>query len=137
MRQLNSALVGLVLALSWASTAAADGFGYPWWGWGGPVRYFPSDRQIPYFAEHPPVYYSYPVPRTYGWSPYAYPPTVMTPELPMPPLEYLNPYVDPQSQSQEVNPSKTAKASVRAKGPLWVYNPFVDGTERLAERTAK
>ncbi len=35
---------------------------------------------VPYFALHPPVYYSYPVPRTYGYSPFAYPPGVMTPE---------------------------------------------------------
>src|ERR1700742_789907 len=38
-------------------------------------------NNVPYYALHPPVYYSYPVPRTYGYSPFAYPPSVMTPDV--------------------------------------------------------
>ncbi|MFH1918860.1 MAG: hypothetical protein ABIP48_03090 [Planctomycetota bacterium] len=37
------------------------------------------DRGIPYFAAHPPVYYSHIVPRPYGYSPYAYLPGIVTP----------------------------------------------------------
>jgi hypothetical protein len=67
--------------------AAANGLvgqewgGYPyapaWCGYGYPGAY--SAQSIPYFALHPPVYYSYRVPRTYGYSPFAYPPGVLTP----------------------------------------------------------
>lgn len=48
----------------------------------GPVvtvyPYFPTYTvdQIPYFAQNPPVYYSYPVKRPYGLSPYPFPGTV-------------------------------------------------------------
>ena len=59
------------------------------------------DYNVPYFAAHPPVYYSYPVPRTYGYSPFAYPPYVMTPEVVMEAqrrCEIINPYV-PSSQA--------------------------------------
>ena len=51
-------------------------------------------RVIPYFAEHPPVYYSYPVPRPYGFSPYALPAGVMPAELQVSPKpqEIINPY---------------------------------------------
>ncbi|MDZ4819623.1 MAG: hypothetical protein SGJ20_11680 [Planctomycetota bacterium] len=51
------------------------GYGYGY-GAGLYTRY-----SIPYFALHPPVYYSLPVPRTYGYSPWAYPPGVMTPDV--------------------------------------------------------
>ncbi len=63
--------------------------------------YWPSPRwsvyvrdHIPYFAKHPPVYYSYPVARTYGYSPYAYPPGVRTPEPDPPqPLIIRSPFI--------------------------------------------
>jgi hypothetical protein len=58
------------------------GFPYPTWGgyWDSP---YATDRipTPPYFAIHPPVYYSYPFPRTYGYSPYAYPGTIETPQI--------------------------------------------------------
>lgn len=37
-------------------------------------------RNIPYFALHPPVYYSRPVPRTYGYSPFALFPGMIPPQ---------------------------------------------------------
>src|SRR5262245_27891802 len=37
-------------------------------------------KNVPFYALHPPVYYSYPVPRTYGYSPFAYGPWTMTPD---------------------------------------------------------
>src|SRR3970040_1649331 len=54
--------------------------------------------EVPPFAASPPVYYSYPVPRTYGYSPFAYPPHVMTPEIEGKPtaVEIVNPYVPQQ-----------------------------------------
>jgi hypothetical protein len=79
---------------------------------------------------HPPVYYSYPVPRPYGYSPYAYPPGVMTPEILgelTGPQEIINPHVPP---AEKTNPTssktdKTARAT-RASIPQVMINPYVE-----------
>jgi hypothetical protein len=82
-----------------------------WW----PGLYWQEDP--PYFALYPPVYYSHPIPRPYGFSPYAYPPGTMTPEvIRVQPLMVPNPFV-PQLAAVE-RPSKTT-------GPLRIRNPFV------------
>lgn len=39
-----------------------------------------STQPPPYYALFPPVYYSFPVARPYGYSPFAYPPGFVTPE---------------------------------------------------------
>ena len=78
----------------------------------------------PYFALHPPVYYSYPVPRTYGYSPFAYPGIVMTPEVVQrpEPEEITNPYVKPSSKAAEV---KTKDRVARSQPvPQMVINPY-------------
>ena len=93
------------------------------WGWGG---HFDSWATLyrqgripipPYFSLHPPVYYSQPVPRTYGYSPHAYPGWVPTPEIVAPqPATIINPHVAPQvdESSSSVSPP-----------PKVTYNPFV------------
>ena len=67
-------------AVGTSSARADDGFGgyaghqFPWFGYGnnGPAAYSLGNIPAPpYFALHPPVYYSHPVPRTYGRSPFA------------------------------------------------------------------
>jgi hypothetical protein len=62
------------------SAQAFDGIGgyyaFPWFGYGnnGPAAYSLGNIPAPpYFALHPPVYYSHPVPRPYGHSPFACP----------------------------------------------------------------
>ena len=67
-------------------------------------------NNVPYFALHPPVYYSYPVPRTYGYSPFAYPPYVMTPEIVMrsAAAEIINPHVPSTKQKADQSRSRTA-----------------------------
>lgn len=87
-----------------------------------------SDYRVPYFAAHPPVYYSHPVPRPYGYSPFSYPPHVLTPEVcePAAPLTINNPYV-PSSESP-ASESKTDDETVSvpaANAPLMVVNPYV------------
>jgi len=121
---MKSRLVMLILSLlclgSTGLVRAADCCGTPWQAWN---PYELSERRIPYFAEHPPVYYSYPVPRTYGYSPYAYPGTVMTPTLKVAspePLEIPNPHVEPKAEEA---PGPTAAA--RRPEPLIVVNPYV------------
>jgi hypothetical protein len=94
-------------------------------------------KNVPYFALHPPVYYSYPVPRTYGYSPFAYPPGVMTPDLAaVEPLEIINPHVPsaPATNGEAAaKPLDTSAAVSRQPQPLLVINPFVGEAKTLAQ----
>jgi len=78
-----------------------------------------TNYRIPYYALFPPVYYSYPVARPYGYSPFAYPPGTVTPDVPpvaAGPVEYRNPHV-PRSSSATLDKS--------ASMPRMYTNPFV------------
>lgn len=83
--------------------------GFPGPGW---IGYYGSPYSLgqipvpPYFAIHPPVYYSYPVARSYGYSPYAYPGWMETPPVVMPEV-IENPHVD-QPEAQETKVLRTA-----------------------------
>jgi hypothetical protein len=102
------------------SASAQDPYcsgGFPW------NNYFSSPYAAsriptpPYFAIHPPVYYSAPIPRTYGYSPYAYPGTVRTPDLESPKTAMIvNPYATKNASDKK--PLKTASKS------RMVLNPF-------------
>jgi len=68
-----------VAAVATAFTTAAtagDGLhgGLPWFGYGYSGSLYGLGRVPvpPYFALHPPVYYSQPIPRPYGHSPFAW-----------------------------------------------------------------
>jgi hypothetical protein len=118
--------VGRIAILSGCLLAAAVMFEAPQAkaqciGWGLPYAQLYDVDYIPYFAKHPPVYYSRPVARTYGYSPWAYPPTVMTPELMV-----VNPYV-PQSTRTG------ARADQVSKGPKTIVNPFVESKVALVQ----
>jgi hypothetical protein len=84
-------------------------------------------NNVPYFALHPPVYYSYPVPRTYGYSPFAYPPGVMTPDVLMDPepLEIINPHVPSTKTDGPAKEAETTAAVRQQPQPLVVLNPYV------------
>ncbi len=110
---------------------AAGGFGGGLGGWGGiglfnqsPTAYYDLywEERVPYFAMHPPVYYSAPIPRTYGYSPFAYPGEVPTPELNFgpPPETIVNPHAQP-------NVEPTSAHDQTAGGPLRMRNPYVEG----------
>ena len=106
---------------------------------------YPTERRVPYFAAHPPVYYSTPVPRTYGYSPFAYPPNVRTPEVAggcAQPVEVLNPYV-PSSTEESAPANKTTNKTIRNRtishgatpapeptGPMTIMNPYVSSPGR-------
>ena len=114
------------------------------WHWRGMAQYpFPgytgfaspySLGQIPvppYFSLHPPVYYSMPVPRTYGYSPFAYPGSVRTPDVAIEEPEIIeNPHVEESNASFENN-TKTASY-------LIIDNPYVsdDLKQQLSTRYA-
>lgn len=93
-------------------------------------------NNLPYFALHPPVYYSYPVPRTYGYSPFAYPPYVMTPDVACAsePLEIINPHVEgtEAKPTKSIKPDRSAATSARIE-PLVVINPFVASNQAVAQ----
>jgi hypothetical protein len=112
--------------------ACGDG-GYGNWGfnsWGYPFG-LGYHEQIPHFALYPPVYYSLPVPRTYGYSPFAYPGTVMTPEIVEDKSEtIINPHV-PQPDESEKPTAMRVTSKVRI-----IANPYVVG-DALAGVAAK
>lgn len=113
------------------------------WGWGsnyhgGWASLYRTGRIPipPYFALHPPVYYSQPVPRTYGYSPHAYPGWVPTPEIVEPqPQTIVNPFLDAPANESQLEPP--ANQSSVENPPKVTYNPFVkspavQGEEKLA-----
>jgi len=116
-RQIGSAAFVLACALVASSATANASDGYYGSRFGSRYSIY-STESIPYFAEFPPVYYSQPVPRSYGFSPYAYPAGVLTPEPVAPPKITINPYVKPKSKSTNV-------AGNRSMRPLRIRNPFV------------
>src|SRR5437762_12864962 len=74
-----------------AQSAYWCGGGY-WSGYDCP---FERDH-IPFYALHPPVYYSYPIARAYGWTPFAYPPAaVILPLEDARPKQIINPFLPP------------------------------------------
>ncbi len=84
-----------------------------------------STESIPFYWRYSPVYYSLPVPRTYGYSPYAYPPGVQTPEIIFEEPELMiNPYVPREKTSAE----PAGRVTSRVKR---IQNPFV--TASVAE----
>lgn len=91
----------------------------------------PSDYRVPYFAAHPPVYYSHPVPRTYGHSPFAYPPHFRTPEFceSVVPLTVTNPYVPAvEAPVAEEKEADETVAAPKTSDPLVIVNPFAVDT---------
>jgi hypothetical protein len=122
-------LVLIVLALCALPAAAgrADdlyrgyyGYGFPWFGYGnnGPAAYALGNIPTPpYFALHPPVYYSHPIARPYGHSPFACPCYCGHARKSV--RVVVNPYLPIEPAAKEA----PAKASVAAV-PLRVANPF-------------
>jgi hypothetical protein len=118
-----------MLACAWSAGShvrAADRF--PWfapplpWALGGyrsPASLYSLGRDFvpPYFAIHPPVYYSLPVRRPYGDSPFPRLPDASAP--PPPPQMIVNPTIKP---SWEWAP--TAGADKAAGGPQLIQNPY-------------
>ncbi|MEM9352505.1 MAG: hypothetical protein AAGA92_05790 [Planctomycetota bacterium] len=102
---------------------AGFGFGYGFADVGNLYRVLAQN--VPYYAAFPPVYYSVPVARTYGYSPFAYPPGFTTPEVvaeDCAPAEILNPFVPSSSLTE---PQADEVTGAQAPAPLVVMNPYV------------
>jgi hypothetical protein len=121
----------------WGGYGYGYGFlnGGAWWN-GSVYSGVIEDQRPPYFALHPPVYYSYPVPRTYGYSPFAYPGCTPTPDLHLEVVEpqmVPNPFVPGEAapkQGEDAEPATSAEATGNrtAAAPRRIRNPFVDAT---------
>ena len=122
----------VVLMVAAEATAAGQdspgcGYGYPY-GWASPSIYV-SDY-IPYYALHPPVYYSYPVARPYGYSPFAYPPGVTTPNG----GAYYSGTVNSRQTRYRVNPKTTVGKTAAA--PVVIENPYFHKEGQVAAQPA-
>jgi len=141
LRQAMIARFGLVLVLAVAFSvvethevqaqcgAQGGSYGYGFGGYGYDVGqlYRVLSQNVPYYAAFPPVYYSAPVPRTYGYSPFAYPPGTATPDLPSPIIvskEILNPYVPASTVAEKAEADKVTQSDSTPQ-PLAIVNPFV------------
>ncbi|HEX5446769.1 MAG TPA: hypothetical protein VFW87_23325 [Pirellulales bacterium] len=147
MKTLGKLVLMASVAALWSvqcSTANAQmGMGGYALGYGflgnGPYNNLYDAGPIPYYSLNPPVYYSQPVPRTYGYSPFAYPPGYLTPEIEWEqPKVMVNPHV-PQKSSAPARRSTLLDRTTAA--PKRIVNPYVDlelaasaapGDERLA-----
>ena len=83
----------------------------------------------PYFAIHPPVYYSAPVARTYGYSVFPYSGDVRTPDLPMPAKEMKNPHAKPMKNAKSTKESRSLLDLTMKIDDGVVENPFVNQTK--------
>ena len=119
-----------------AKAQAGCGYGYGYGGCGifdmGRLYGVLADN-VPHYAAFPPVYYSAPVPRTYGYSPFAYPPGYATPDLVAEanPLEIINPHFKTSTESVGKAPEDQVTVTSGQAAPLLVLNPYV--TTRVAE----
>lgn len=116
-------------------TGLGGGGGFGLGGYGGfgyglrPSPYSLGQVPIPpYFALHPPVYYSMPVARTYGHSPYAYPGFYRTPEVEVAvavPATITNPHVTPSAIELDEASELEGQQDDYAVKPLVIDNPYV------------
>ncbi len=118
-----------------AQYGCQGGWGAGFGAWDVGRLYRVLAQNVPYYAAFPPVYYSAPVPRTYGYSPFAYPPGAATPELVDAPaaLEISNPFVKPAATGKQGDQITAAPAAKNGGvQPLLVINPYVDEAQDLA-----
>jgi hypothetical protein len=117
-------IVLIILALITISSSASAFWpyqgGYNGW-YGGDVYYSNySQESVPYYALHPPVYYSYPVARTYGLYPFPYyADTPISPSATVEPKLVINSFVEQQ----------TTQSITTEQQPLRILNPFVEQPE--------
>ncbi len=137
-RYVMALMLGMVGAMASGSSAQAqcglNGGGYGAYGaFDVGQLYRVLSQNVPYFAAFPPVYYSAPVPRSYGHSPFAYPPGTMTPEVvEVAAQEIINPHFPVSTESVSSESDQVTQAS-SVPVPLAIVNPYV--TTRLAGHT--
>lgn len=99
--------------------------GYPYAGFlSRPVYSIYDQDRIPYFALHPPVYYSYPVARPYGFSPFAYPGIVPTPQFKIRQESLAHVVKNPHVEQPAEGPTLPAPDKQGAHRPQRIRNPY-------------
>jgi hypothetical protein len=109
----------VIFSLSFVNRSASGQWpGYGCWGWNGYYSTY-SQESIPYYALNPPVYYSYPVSRTYGLYPFPYIPESSANSFAncVEPKLVINKYVE--------SPAKSVSVSLGEPRPLRIINRFV------------
>ena len=111
---------------------------FPYGGTGLPLHQVRStflNGRPPFFAEFPPVYYSYPIARPYGQYPFAYTPNSVQPCC-SGPVEQVQPKPEPEMvYNPFVNAvAKKDRPKAKAPQPLVVLNPFVEQPAVVAEQ---
>jgi hypothetical protein len=114
------AVILLVLVATSVSASAYWPYFSTFGGWYGGAEYYStySQESVPYYALNPPVYYSYPVARTYGLYPFPY--YAEAPAYPVAavePLLVVNRFVDQK---------QVAESDTISRQPLRITNPFVE-----------
>ena len=132
----------LLLAFALIAVAATDAhaqFGIGAVGYGGYGNFYnrsiyADQDRLPYFALHPPVYYSYPVPRPYGYSPFAYPGIVPTPEFQtQESAVLLNPHMNEAPGSKATTPAPTTAPQLRPQQSKTTVKPSADQVGRAPQ----
>jgi hypothetical protein len=101
------------------------------------------DRSLPYYAAHPPVYYSHVVARPYGYSPFAYYPGIVTPGFELlgrrhlgrpcdivpdgSGVESYEPPVKEEAGNPQPEPDRQADARPEAPRPVVLANHYALG----------
>jgi hypothetical protein len=128
----RTVLLGFVAALALAAAAPAQagdcgcGYGYGYYGfWGTPFAYSQGANYVPpYYAIHPPVYYSpHIMARPYGTSPYAWPATYMPPAPPAKPMVIMNAHVK-AADSRVASDAGAKPQMIDGIQPETIANPY-------------
>jgi hypothetical protein len=158
---MRRALIAVAVLVAIASVRPADaywgcgGYGVNYYGYGLPAGWYTgvNDRVPPYFALHPPVYYSGQIVRIpYGASPFAYPwgtpfgvrsaaaaPLVTAAPAPeneaAEPVMITNEHYNPMQgklPAPKANGRRSAERQGRIESGLMIENPFYKSAPRLA-----
>lgn len=124
-------------ALAAAAQAQAPNYLYLF-GINNGLPYSNGVEHVPYYSLYPPVYYSMPVPRTYGYSPFAYPPGYTTPDVDLRPAPetIVNPHAAPSANSGKSKKAEAPKDRA-TQAPMTILNPFVNERGRQAPALAR
>jgi hypothetical protein len=121
-----SLLTATILLLTGTGKAQAQ-FGVPY-AWGGYGSSIYANERLPFYSLYPPVYYKQAIPRSYGYSPFAYPLGSPTPTpVSVSPQLLMNPFC-PAAPAPAHDEGELADRPQ----PLTIRNPFVpDGAAAL------
>ncbi len=131
LHRLLLAIAAISLANVFVADVRADGFagrsGLPWFAYGYSGSLYGLGRLPvpPYYAIHPPVYYSLPQARPYGHSPFAHSGDYQVPVMVKHQI-VINPHINKSTLSIEdgILPAPTLPTEVGSSTARVIANPF-------------